>query len=93
MVVKNTFATPYCQRPLQHGVDIVVHSLTKDVGGFGSEMGGAVIGSGTYLCRWQNFAELRRAVCPVLVNFAQRELAHRKMTRRTGHLRPATCRI
>ncbi len=48
IVVDNTFATPYCQRPLQHGVDIVVHSLTKDIGGFGTEMGGAVIGSGTY---------------------------------------------
>jgi methionine-gamma-lyase len=48
MVVDNTFATPYCQRPLQHGVDIVVHSLTKDIGGFGTEMGGAVIGSGAY---------------------------------------------
>ena len=34
--------------PLQHGVDIVVHSLTKDVGGFGTEMRGAVIGPGTY---------------------------------------------
>jgi methionine-gamma-lyase len=48
IVVDNTFATPYCQRPLQHGVDIVVHSLTKDIGGFGTEMGGAVIASGTY---------------------------------------------
>jgi methionine-gamma-lyase len=48
IVVDNTFATPYCQRPLQHGVDIVVHSLTKDIGGFGTEMGGAVIGSSTY---------------------------------------------
>jgi methionine-gamma-lyase len=48
VVVDNTFATPYCQRPLQHGVDIVVHSLTKDIGGFGTEMGGAVIGSSTY---------------------------------------------
>ena len=48
IVVDNTFATPYCQRPLLHGVDIVVHSLTKDIGGFGTEMGGAVIGSNTY---------------------------------------------
>ncbi len=48
IVVDNTFATPYCQRPLQHGVDIVVHSLTKDIGGFGTDMGGAVIGSSTY---------------------------------------------
>ena len=48
IVVDNTFAPPYRQRPLQHGVDIVVHSLTKDVGGFGTEMRGAVIGPGTY---------------------------------------------
>lgn len=48
IVVDNTFATPHCQRTLQHGVDIVVHSLTKDIGGFGTEMGGAVIGSNTY---------------------------------------------
>ena len=48
IVVDNTFAPPYRQWPLQHGVDIVVHSLTKDVGGFGTEMRGAVIGPGTY---------------------------------------------
>jgi cystathionine beta-lyase/cystathionine gamma-synthase len=34
-IVDNTFATPYCQRPLQHGADLVVQSLTKDIGGFG----------------------------------------------------------
>lgn len=39
----NTFATPYCQRPLEFGVDMVVHSLTKGLSGFGTEMGGAVI--------------------------------------------------
>jgi methionine-gamma-lyase len=43
IIVDNTFATPYCQRPLDHGADLVVHSLTKDIGGFGTEMGGAVI--------------------------------------------------
>jgi methionine-gamma-lyase len=43
IIVDNTFATPYCQRPLEHGVDIVVHSLTKGIGGFGTDMGGAVI--------------------------------------------------
>lgn len=43
IIVDNTFATPYCQRPLEHGADLVVHSLTKDIGGFGTEMGGAVI--------------------------------------------------
>ena len=43
MVVDNTFATPYCQRPLEFGADFVAHSLTKDIGGFGTDMGGAVI--------------------------------------------------
>ncbi len=42
-VVDNTFATPMCQRPLEHGVDVVVHSLTKNLGGFGTDMGGAVV--------------------------------------------------
>ena len=44
MIVDNTFATPFCQRPLARGADFVVHSLTKDIGGFGTDMGGAVIG-------------------------------------------------
>jgi cystathionine beta-lyase/cystathionine gamma-synthase len=43
-VIDNTFATPYCQRPIEHGIDLVVHSLTKNIGGFGTDMGGAVIG-------------------------------------------------
>jgi cystathionine beta-lyase/cystathionine gamma-synthase len=42
-VFDNTFATPYCQRPGKNGVDIVVHSLTKGLCGFGTDMGGAVI--------------------------------------------------
>jgi methionine-gamma-lyase len=41
--VDNTFATPFCQRPLEHGADVVLHSLTKNIGGFGTEIGGAVI--------------------------------------------------
>ncbi|MCS6806864.1 MAG: aminotransferase class I/II-fold pyridoxal phosphate-dependent enzyme [Acidobacteriota bacterium] len=44
MIVDNTFATPYCQRPLALGADLVVQSLTKNIGGFGTDMGGAVIG-------------------------------------------------
>jgi len=43
-VVDNTFCTPYCLRPLEHGADIVVHSLTKNLGGFGTDMGGVVLG-------------------------------------------------
>ncbi|WP_234696294.1 trans-sulfuration enzyme family protein [Candidatus Kryptobacter tengchongensis] len=44
IVVDNTFATPFCQRPLTLGADFVVHSLTKNIGGFGTDMGGVVIG-------------------------------------------------
>ena len=44
IVVDNTFATPFCQRPLTLGAHIVVHSLTKGIGGFGTDMGGVVIG-------------------------------------------------
>lgn len=44
----NTFATPYCQRPLTFGADLVVHSLTKNIGGFGTDMGGAVIAPREY---------------------------------------------
>ena len=43
-VIDNTFATPFCQRPLTLGADFVVHSLTKNLNGFGTEMGGVVIG-------------------------------------------------
>lgn len=44
VVIDNTFATPFCQRPLELGADFVIHSLTKNIGGYGTDMGGAVIG-------------------------------------------------
>jgi len=44
IVIDNTFATPYCQRPIELGADFSVHSLTKGIGGFGTDMGGVVIG-------------------------------------------------
>jgi len=43
LVVDNTFATPYLQRPLELGADIVVHSMTKYLGGHSDTVGGAVI--------------------------------------------------
>ncbi len=43
-VVDSTFATPFCQRPISLGVDFVVHSLTKAIGGFGTDIGGVVVG-------------------------------------------------
>jgi cystathionine beta-lyase/cystathionine gamma-synthase len=44
IVVDNTFATPFCQRPISLGADVVVESLTKNVGGFGTDMGGVWVG-------------------------------------------------
>jgi methionine-gamma-lyase len=42
-IVDNTFATPWGLRPADYGVDLVVESLTKNISGFGTEMGGAVM--------------------------------------------------
>jgi cystathionine beta-lyase/cystathionine gamma-synthase len=44
VVVDNTFATPFCQRPIPLGADVVCHSLTKNIGGFGTDMGGVWVG-------------------------------------------------
>ncbi|UJF24731.1 O-succinylhomoserine sulfhydrylase [Suttonella sp. R2A3] len=43
LVVDNCFATPYLQRPIEHGADIVIHSATKYIDGQGRAMGGALI--------------------------------------------------
>jgi cystathionine gamma-lyase len=44
LAVDNTFASPYLQRPLEHGADVVVHSTTKYLGGHSDVIGGAVVG-------------------------------------------------
>ena len=48
LIVDNTLASPYLVRPIEHGADIVVHSLTKFIGGHGNSMGGAIIDGGTF---------------------------------------------
>ena len=48
LIVDNTMATPYLLRPLEHGADIVVHSLTKFMGGHGNSMGGLIVDGGTF---------------------------------------------
>lgn len=48
LIVDSTFSTPYLTRPIQHGADIVVHSLTKWLGGHGTGIGGAVVDSGRF---------------------------------------------
>ena len=48
LIVDNTVATPYLLRPIEHGADIVVHSLTKYLGGHGTSLGGAIVDSGKF---------------------------------------------
>lgn len=48
LIVDNTLATPYLIRPIDHGADIVVHSLTKFLGGHGNSLGGIIVDAGTF---------------------------------------------
>ena len=48
LIVDNTVATPYLCRPIDHGADIVIHSLTKYIGGHGTTIGGVIIDSGKF---------------------------------------------
>ena len=52
LVIDNTFATPYVTRPIDHGADIVLHSLTKFIGGHGTSIGGMIVDSGKF--PWNN---------------------------------------
>ena len=48
LVVDSTFSTPYLTRPIEHGADIVIHSLTKWLGGHGAGIGGVVVDAGKF---------------------------------------------
>jgi O-acetylhomoserine (thiol)-lyase len=48
LIVDNTVATPVLLRPIDHGADVVVHSLTKFMGGHGTTLGGAIVDSGNF---------------------------------------------
>ena len=48
LVIDNTFATPYVVRPIDHGADVVLHSLTKFMGGHGTSIGGIIVDSGKF---------------------------------------------
>lgn len=61
VIIDNTFATPYLLRPIEHGIDIVVHSATKFIGGHGTSIGGVIVDSG-------NFDWIKSGKFPKLVN-------------------------
>ena len=48
LIVDNTVPTPILLRPIEYGADIVVHSLTKFMGGHGTTLGGAIVDSGKF---------------------------------------------
>ena len=48
LIVDNTVPSPYLCRPCKHGADIVVHSLTKYIGGHGNSIGGIIVDSGKF---------------------------------------------
>src|ERR687889_812909 len=49
-IVDNTMATPYLLKPFEHGADIIVHSLTKFLGGHGNSIGGLIVDGGSFNC-------------------------------------------
>ena len=55
LIVDNTVATPILVRPIEHGADVVVHSLTKFMGGHGTTLGGIVVDGGTF--PWREHAD------------------------------------
>jgi cystathionine beta-lyase/cystathionine gamma-synthase len=73
IIVDNTFATPFCQRPLELGANVVVQSLTKAIGGFGTDMGGVIIGPNRYYNKWMMYRKdfggvlSPKAAWPILV--------------------------
>lgn len=58
LVIDNTFATPYLCRPIDFGADIVLHSLTKFMGGHGTSIGGIIVDSGKFPWEEGNFPQL-----------------------------------
>ncbi len=48
LLIDNTFATPYLSRPIDHGADIVMHSITKWIGGHGIAIGGVIVDGGRF---------------------------------------------
>jgi O-acetylhomoserine (thiol)-lyase len=58
LIVDNTVATPVLLRPIEHGADIVIHSMTKYLGGHGTTLGGAIIDSGRF--PWAAFPDRYR---------------------------------
>ncbi|MDQ3142897.1 MAG: aminotransferase class I/II-fold pyridoxal phosphate-dependent enzyme [Bacteroidota bacterium] len=63
LIVDNTFCTPYCQKPLLLGADVVIHSTTKFLHGHGVSTGGAIIGTDASLIKESIWTTLKLTGC------------------------------
>ncbi|UMZ72615.1 O-acetylhomoserine aminocarboxypropyltransferase/cysteine synthase family protein [Natranaerofaba carboxydovora] len=57
LIVDNTFATPYLCRPIDYGANVVIHSVTKFLGGHGTSIGGAIVDGGNFEWNKERFPE------------------------------------
>jgi methionine-gamma-lyase len=66
LFVDNTFATPYYQRPLTLGADVVIHSATKYIGGHGDTVAGVIVGAKEFVdkCRFEILRDLGGVISP-----------------------------
>lgn len=64
LIVDNTMATPYLLRPIDYGADIVIHSLTKFIGGHGNSMGGVIVDGGQFNWKQGNRYKKITDPCP-----------------------------
>ncbi|GAB3848482.1 O-acetylhomoserine aminocarboxypropyltransferase/cysteine synthase family protein [Nesterenkonia populi] len=62
LVVDSTLTTPYLLRPIEHGADIVTHSVTKFLGGHGTTLGGVIVEAGTFPWNNGNFPQMTEEV-------------------------------
>ncbi len=71
LIVDNTVATPILLRPIEYGADIVVHSLTKFMGGHGTTLGGVIVDSGKFPWKEhaQRFPSSARPTLPITIWF------------------------
>jgi O-acetylhomoserine (thiol)-lyase len=90
LIVDNTMASPYLLRPIEHGADIVVHSLTKFLGGHGNSMGGVIVDGGTF--DWSASGQVPdavRAARRIWRHRAARDLRQLRLRHRLPRARPA----
>ena len=79
LVIDNTFATPYLCRPIDYGADIVVHSLTKFMGGHGTSIGGIIVDSGKFDWSKRQIPAAERALAGLPRHEVQRDLRQHRL--------------